>query len=61
MMEMMRPFETSVLTRATFPHILEDGILHMKYSLMEVATLKLVEENIWTKEGCRDGRVEKAA
>jgi hypothetical protein len=56
MMEAMRSSETSVLARATRRHIQEDGIPH-KLRVFENGA----EENIWTKEGWSDGRVEKAA
>jgi hypothetical protein len=31
MMEMIRSYEMSALTRATLRHVLEDGILHSQY------------------------------
>jgi hypothetical protein len=52
MMEVILFSQTSVLAKATQCDIPEDGILHSHCC---------VEENIWTKEGWSDGRVEKAA
>jgi hypothetical protein len=40
MMETVRSSETSVLTRATRRHILEDDILHCIYSLLKTAELE---------------------
>jgi hypothetical protein len=46
--------ETSVLTRATRLNNPEDTILQT-----EDVCDQDIAENIWTEEGCRDGKVEK--
>jgi hypothetical protein len=53
----------SLLRHASFDPVRSVLILHMTPNQNNFTACEFhgVEENIWTKEGCSDGRVEKAA